>query len=841
MEQYQLLQAVWKRWTETAEGYNTAGYQSFSDPDDFEAKLEACLRQWLERRGVVAKGPVWDRAAKGSPFRGLAAFEAAHAPVFFGREAAIARATAKLRQAPFLLLIGASGSGKSSLMRAGLVPRVTAPGVIGDVDLWRTALVSPSADPMAELAAALFADDALGVELRAGDFTNPHLLAELLAAGGNAPLAPIRTALVRAAQARQQALRYEAPRPTRLLIAVDQVERLFVEAAPEKVEAFAALLRGLVDGGLACVIAALRSDTYGRFQAVEPFLTLLNEKGATLDLLPPSATELEDVVTRPVAACHPPLAYGTDAKGRSLAEVLVADAKGGDALPLLQMTLQRLFEAEARRGDGILRFADYPGLAAAVTRTAEEAVTKLDRGALAALPALITAFVRDVTIDPAGAIEALTIVPVKRTDFERGDPARRALIEEFVARRLLTTEEADGGVRLRPVHEALLRVVPAAVAVIKENAALIRVRATLEPMAAEWSRAAPATRGDFLATSPALIVGAAQLVERFGPELSADTRTFIADSLAADARRRDAERRRQQFILGGIAAGLVMALVLAGLATWQRQVAITQHQRAQDALTAATGTANTLVYELAEEFRDRGLPTDLVRRILDRARELQKQLLASGDPSPALRRSEAAALAELATTLRTQGDIRNGLVLADQCRAIMEALTAGNPTDQKLKLDLAYCQQVLGDLLAADSRRQEALAAFRQSLAIRLDNIGTDAKAQTELADTYDRIGNLLAVAGDRPQALDMFGKALAIREKRAADDPGNLYALHDLALAYSRIGDMLVVAGLREDALADYRKELEIAQRLTQKEPGNTRWQSDLAFAWSNATLLRA
>src|SRR5262249_24574541 len=162
-----------------------AGYQSFGDADDFEAKLEACLRQWLERRGIVAKGPVWDRVAKGSPFRGLAAFEAAHAPVFFGREAAIARATAKLRQAPFLLLIGASGSGKSSLMRAGLVPRVTAPGVIGDVDLWRTAIVTPSADPTAELAAALFTEDALGAELRAGDFTNPHLLAELLATGGN--------------------------------------------------------------------------------------------------------------------------------------------------------------------------------------------------------------------------------------------------------------------------------------------------------------------------------------------------------------------------------------------------------------------------------------------------------------------------------------------------------------------------------------------------------------------------------------------------------------------------------------------------------------------------------
>ena len=127
LEQYQLLQAVWKRWTESEEGYNTAGYQSFADPDDLERKLEACLRQWLERRGAVARGPVWDRKLKGSPFRGLLSFEEGHSSVFFGREGAIARAIAKLRHAPFLLVIGASGSGKSSLLKAGLVPRIASP------------------------------------------------------------------------------------------------------------------------------------------------------------------------------------------------------------------------------------------------------------------------------------------------------------------------------------------------------------------------------------------------------------------------------------------------------------------------------------------------------------------------------------------------------------------------------------------------------------------------------------------------------------------------------------------------------------------------------------------
>ena len=87
----------------------------------------------------------------------------------------------------------------------------------------------------------------------------------------------------------------------------------------------------------------------------------------------------------------------------------MADAHGGDALPLLQMTLQRLFDAEAQRGDGVLRFADYPGMDGAVARTAEEAVAGLDARALAALPALITASLRDVTIGADGSLETLTM------------------------------------------------------------------------------------------------------------------------------------------------------------------------------------------------------------------------------------------------------------------------------------------------------------------------------------------------------------------------------------------------------------------------------------------------
>ena len=547
IEQHELLETVWKRWTQSREGYNAAAFQTFAQTDEFERQIEDCLRQWLERRGVLVKGPVWDRRIKGSPFRGLAPFESSHSAVFFGREAAIARVLAKLRTARFLLVIGASGSGKSSLLRASLVPRIARPGVIPDIDLWRTAIVAPSEDTFLGLAQALAGETCFGPELQEAGCTIERLT-ELLRQGGDAALAPIRSALAGAAQKRATARGYDTPRPARLLLAIDQFERLFVEARSEDVEAFAAFLHGLIAQDLAFVIAALRSDAYGSFQAVGS-LTALREGGATHDLLPPSAIELEEIVTRPVLACHPPLAFETAAGGKSLAEVLVADTKGGDSLPLLQMTLESLFQAEKARGDGLLHFSDYRGMDQAVTQVASEAFESVDHEARASVPALITAFAHDVALDPASGKPIVTLRPAVREAFERGRPERRALIDAFLAHRLLTVEDTGGEVSIRPVHEALLRAWPEAVHILTENETIIRVRRTLEPLVAQWIESGRAADSDFLLTSPALLAGARQLIERLGEDVAAPMRDYIKASFAADALRREQERQRRSAIM----------------------------------------------------------------------------------------------------------------------------------------------------------------------------------------------------------------------------------------------------------------------------------------------------
>ena len=149
-------------------GHFKAAFNPYSSEDDFEAQLEKLLRKWVADKVAGGRVVRWPIEVKGSPFRGLAAFGAKHAPVFFGRSDDTTRAVDLWREAgsrgsPYLLVVGASGSGKSSLARAGLIPRLTTPGVIKEVDAWRVAVMRPGdspAGPFTALATALMQDEA---------------------------------------------------------------------------------------------------------------------------------------------------------------------------------------------------------------------------------------------------------------------------------------------------------------------------------------------------------------------------------------------------------------------------------------------------------------------------------------------------------------------------------------------------------------------------------------------------------------------------------------------------------------------------------------------------------
>ena len=858
--QWDRLRGFFDRWFRTAGGEFLAAFQDYASTDDFARRVEECLRQWLARHGILAQGPLWDRVLHGSPFPGLAAFGAERGGVFFGRELAVARTIERLGEIeafgearlPFLLILGASGSGKSSLLRAGLLPRLTLPGTVPAIDLWRTAVVAPGPDPFLSLAEALFTEDALGPELREGTFRSRELLAKQLAGDPDLALPPLRDALARAAETRRAAAGFAACRPARLLLAIDQAERLFTEAEPARAAAFSTLIAALVRGGLATVVMALRSDAYARLQADEA-LVGLRTAGAAFDLLAPSAAELEEMVSRPVAACRPPLAFETR-DGRSLAARLVADAKGGDALPLLQMTLSRLYAAEAGRGDGLLRFADYGGIDAAVTATADEALAALGEEARAELPALVAGLVADVGTDPLTGAAVPAVVGLDRAAFEARRPARAALVGAFVERRLLTAE-GDGALeRVRPVHEALLRVWPRAVAIVAEVGHLVRIRHTLEPIVRAWAEAPEGERDRHLAISPALLGGAQELVGRFDADVPAATRDFVAAAGAvAEARRReerDAQERRirdaealaaaNRRIARRTGAGLVVALLLAALAGWQwrsaereRAEAQAQRDRAERTLALATRTANGLVFSLAQKFRDVvGVPAATIEDILDRARQLQEQLLGSGETSMDLRLSQASALLETAVTLRTLGESERALAAARQGRDILAGYADRRPERADLQNAHANALTIIGDIEAVRGHPAEALAAFTRALDIdRRIAEAEPAKTAWQRAEAVsgNKVGDIRFDQADYPGALAAYEAALAITERLAASDPADTLGQSDLATSRQAIASVYAAQGRLAEALAADQAALAIDERLAATDPGNGQWQRNV------------
>jgi hypothetical protein len=729
------------------------------------------------------------------------AFDARRQRVFFGRELAIAHALARLRGTgaqgtPFLLLIGASGSGKSSFLRAGLMPGVMRPGAVPEVDLWRPAFAVMGADPLLSLVEALFEPGSLGDELCEGDFRTKPALAGLFTGNAEIAMAPVRTALERAAAKWAAAAQFASTRPARLLLGLDQLERLFLEADHARVEEFAGIVAALVRHQLAYVIAVLRSDAYPQFQAVGN-LRDLRQSGVTYDLVAPAPAELEEIVTRPVEACRPPLAFETR-NGRSLATVLVADAKGGDTLPLLQMTLARLFDAEAARGDGLLRFDDYPGMDAAVARTAEEALATAGAASRDQVPALVNALVRDVAVDSTTGAAVPVVASLERAAFERGQKGRAALIDAFVANRLLTLEGDEQAVRARPVHDALLRTWPQAVAIVAENTSLIRVRRTLEPIVREWSSAAGPSKTRHLELSPALLDAAQQLEHRFGDDLPEEMRAFIGQCVAADLARRTRERRRQRIALIATFAALIIVASLGVAAWWQRNAA-------EQNFSIALGMTASLVQQVKDNLASEGVSRDIAKRLLGTAQQTFGQLGKRHTPEV-----DDARIRLLLVFSEVQADLADALRFAREAETLARSRLAGDPGKMDAQSQLADAFDRIGEISRAQGDPATAAQAYRNefNVVVPLSAASPTADLNRRIWSLRGKIGDNLRLQDDLVHALEEYNAALASVTAADSSDP---VVRRDLALSRDKIALVLWQQGHRAEAVAELRASLAI------------------------------
>jgi WD40 repeat protein len=601
--QLEALEAFWSEWFKADSGDFKAAFQSFPTTDTFEQQIEVLLRQWLETHGLLGPRIKWPKE-KGSPFRGLAAFEAEHAAVFFGRDRAIDEARRRLvaaadRGTPFLLMVGASGAGKSSLARAGVIPRLTTPGMVPSVDLWRVARMKPGegqAGPLMALTAALFS---AVPELARGDFQNAALLADSLESGS---VQPIISALTRVAEDAQRERHADELPTSAIVLLVDQLEELFAQAIsdPERV-AFAETLRQLVATGRVWMIATLRADLY-ELLLQQPALKALKESGAALDLAPPGLDELSDIVRHPVRAAG--VVFEIDAVKGDLADRLLADTRTADSLPLLQFTLHQLYERrEEIAGEVRLTHAAYEtlgGLAGAIAAEAERALAGLSPEAAATLPRLLRRLA-----EPARDGKSLTMREASRAELTP-DPAEAALVDALVkAFILIARTDAAGRPAVRLAHDHVLTWWPRAHEAAQASREFYRVRAEIEDAQRRWrDNGRPKDR---LIAVGVPLAEAEKLVADFGAELPDDLLAYVAAS-------RNQARARQRLVASVAVFFFMLAVAATAAGTW----AYLAQQRALFAQKESEGRQLNLLAELAVGEQLRG-NLDTALRLATRA------------------------------------------------------------------------------------------------------------------------------------------------------------------------------------------------------------------------------
>jgi WD40 repeat protein/DNA-binding SARP family transcriptional activator len=524
------------------------------------------------------------------PFRGLAPFDAAHAEYFFGRERLVAELVARLVGSTLLAVVGPSGSGKSSAVRAGLLPAL-ADGVVPGSEGWRRAVMRPGERPFAELSRTL---------ARAVPETGPEDATPWIA----------------------DALE-GLPAGERLVLCVDQFEEVFVACRDEAERG--AFLDALVEGAAdpderLVVVLAIRADFYGRCAEHADLSTLVSANQVLVG--PMRRDELRRAIELPARR------VGLQVEPR-LVSALVGDVAGEPGgLPLLSAALLELWQ---QRDGRTLRHRTYErtgGVEGAVARLAEDAYQRLDADERRRARPMLLRLAGD---DEEAEALVRRRVPLDELELDRDEPAARALAV-LTESRLLTVDE--GAVEV--AHEALLSEWPRLRGWLEQDAEGRRLHHHLIGAAREWreSERDPAElyRG-------ARLAAALDWATEHDSELNELEREFLDESRMASEREAERQRRtnrRLRGLLAGVGV-LLAAAVVAGV------IAISERQGARSAARA----------EAAQRLGAEALNQDAPDRALDLASAgvaLDDSIATRGNLLTALMRTPPAMLGVLGGT-----------------------------------------------------------------------------------------------------------------------------------------------------------------------------------------------
>jgi tetratricopeptide (TPR) repeat protein len=421
---------------------------------------------------------------------------------------------------------------------------------------------------------------------------------------------------------------------------------------------------------------------------------------------------------------------------------------------------------------------------------------------LAGRPPQLRAFVEDRMLTPHGFRESVTLDTARHVLSDNEVPA--AALDELVRLRLLRIEEGSDVARVEIIHDVLTPV-------IRRSRDTRRLR---------------------------------------------EAEAEAADRQAALNRERGRVRRANWFAT----AMTLLAVVTIGLFWWgwttkieaerqraeiekQRATAAAESKRAEQNFQIALSTTDSLVVEVAERLRPvGGVPVRTVRDILSTAEGLFDGLAAVTQNSSDLRWHRTKMLLSFAYTYEALGESVDVLRRAEAARDTMEVLVKEDPSNMKWAAALAGSYRAVGDILCNGEANcfgdlSGASAQYNSDLRIikALSEKDPDNPDwQDELARAYSGIGNVFFNQGALAEALAEYQAALDIAPHLAEKDPGSPKWQQNLLIDHENVGNVLRAQYDLPGAAAEYRVELDIARRLANTDPVNTQRQRSLATSHS-------
>jgi WD40 repeat protein len=495
-----------------------------------------------------------------SPYRGLARFEERDADMFFGRDAEVRELLHILETDAVVTVVGDAGSGKSSLLQAGLAHRVRQQGLAGRTG-WRIVSLRPGQQPASKLMASLL----LGAEVTAGDSPAPD------------EWVPVLHSLLESACGPEQPL----------LVLFDQFEEMFTLCAEEAQRR--AVAKALAEVAELCrdhfrLVLGMRSDYLGSAISLPDLMKMVKRPWV---LRPPGPNNIRDIVAKPAEVSgyqfQGALSDGDTRHSQSLRERIWADPllstsasatdgttpaspKAAAPLPLLEFALERLWLMAVRRGSREFTHADYDqvgGLGGAIAQYADEVYNSLPANpAYGAESQAVAERIFTGLISSEG-----TRRPRPRGDLETesGNPAQaRRLIEHLVGERLLTIRSEPDNLALAHVdiaHEVLINRWDRLKAWLAQDPEGRALKEEFQKDAETWDRGVAGTppRSRKHLPSPDLASGYLAWIQKSKPSLT-DAQNAFAEAL------RFFLRRRKQLLMSGVAASLLVTVVMAVLA-----------------------------------------------------------------------------------------------------------------------------------------------------------------------------------------------------------------------------------------------------------------------------------